>query len=840
MGSAEVQHCRTVIEQEELPLLKQLGFVPVRNHDEVIHIYPPPGKEMSISDADMNSSLRLKGSARISFQPGSLSTGSASSGSLDSPDSCHSNSSESMDSSDATNNADCEQQRTDSRLCYPEDGNNTLCKDNEQIGLERAHSRPDTLARFLSKLKYLYDEADDEEAVLISRPSGGKYVDQKAVIKAQADKVRNQLELKFRAIPLTMQADKFIEGYRPTQSRRVYNPLQTIRDRKFRSKPNYRTHRVNIWQVPISEQLQDLRWRYQNMRIQSRYTKNERKSKKRSHGNDLLNAKAGQKYNRPERFSRSSSGESSTSNCSESSLNIDKKVKSSARRSSHQSSVSNLHSQLSPHSDYRMESSASSKLLDNDSSTELIDRLQQRHEQDMNHPYGLEPEEIDMAHFKNLLPFEDNEPIPINCEEIGSKRRGTFCRNAANIAETWNRLYKTTSHTSAFSQAVSDRSSRSGNVCDQISDVDSVNSRRRSSQPFASQLSQIQSIASDSTHSIKSEKSNQVCPLVTVTNDAGQVESIEQPVPNNSNLNSYNNSNTSHLGLFAHTAPSLSKFNEFVNHANGSQDRYADVHHNSDGDVKRSSGSALTGPVLNSNIASNLSASLDGSNSKILTVFSDSMQAGNTHNKNVPFNSVSTNNNGSAAGSSRVYKKKSVVHEYHKAPWETSISCLNDELHYLKILFSVALRRDDLLKKRDRDCCKKFQLACAPLGKDLETHKASEYAQYLQSVENDIATKMNTIERGVSTSVDSIRISTDMMVGEVNSTLNKHLRSVTSRVEKLMTCRSSNMSTHLCYSFIEYGLLFIMWVVWGGCQIWKLFTMILSCFRFCSCGLVCA
>lgn len=591
-GSAEVQHCHTALDQDELPLLKQLGFLQVKNHDEGVQLYPsatnlpmsptlqlspPPNQPQPIHNSQ---SLRLKGSP------------------------------------------------------------------------EPNESNPNRLASFLSKLKYLYDETDQLEGVLTMPVGTG---DTRAAIKAQAAKVRNQLELKFRAIPLTMQAETFIEGYKPTPSRRVYNPLQTIRDRRFRPKPKRKP--PLLWDVSITEQIQDLRWRYQTMRIQSHYTRSE-KPRKRSRDIPLPS--------------------------------------------------------IEPKSEFLMpavpQKSRSTTLARNeaDQTSELIARLRSRHDS------------MDLDTDTDT----DGEPT--------RTRRPTFCRNAAHVAETWNRLYRTNSRKSGVSE-----------TC--ISDAAKTNSRS----------------SSDGALSVRRQSRSQSiegCPMLTVTNAQGSDVGVFSPSP------------------------------------------------------KRPTAASISGSI-GSPVGALGPASVSGTSV-------------------VP----TTTNTSTASPTAPSLRRRPA--EYHRAPWESSVFRIESELKFLNLLYKIALARCDSYKRRDDHCCAKFRAACAPIDEQgRRTSSCLALAQYLEAIENDLAVRNAKLEQGVVVQVDAVRVATDLIIRDVNTTLNKDLRDITSRMEKAIVCRSSTVSTYLCYAFIEYVVLMVMWLVWGGMKIWRFLLAIVSGVRYCCIGL---
>lgn len=595
-GSAEVQHCHTALDQDELPLLKQLGFIQVKNHDEGVQLYPsacnlpitpipqlapPPNKP---DQTHINKSLRLKGSP------------------------------------------------------------------------EPNEPKPVQLASFLSKLKYLYDETDQLEGVL-AMPTGTG--DTRTTIKAQAAKVRNQLELKYRAIPLTMQAETFIEGYKPTPSRRVYNPLQTIRDRRFRPKPKKKP--PLLWDVSITEQIQDLRWRYQTMRIQSHYTRAE-KPRKRSR--DILLP-----------------------------------------------SIEPKNEFLMPTAPQKPRSATVTR-IEADQTSELIERLRSRHDS-MDHDTDTDTDGEHVRH-----------------------RRPTFCRNAANVAETWNRLYRTSS-----------RKSGASDTCASI--AIKTNSRSSSDDigsPSACRQARSQSI--------------EEFPMLTVTDAQGSDVSIFAPTSRRYTGASTTGSTGSPIGALGSA---------------------------------NASGTSVT-PSLTSTTVPSI---------------------------------------GTSTGSTR--KRPA---EYHKAPWESSVCRIETDLKFLNLLYKIALGRCDSYKLRDDHCCARFKAACASIDEQgRRTSSCLALAQYLEEVENDLAERNTKLEQGVALQVDAVRVATDLIIRDVNTTLNKDLRDITSRMEKAIVCRSSTVSTYLCYAFIEYVVLMVMWIVWGGMKVWRFLLAILSGVRFCCNGL---
>lgn len=603
VGGAEVQHCRTALEQDELPLLKQLGFVQIRNHDEDVQLFSQSGAYTPPPYAADSSSLRLRGS----------------------PD---------------------------------------------------PNAGPDRLASFLSKLKYLYDETDHVECG--PHVPGGP-CDKRAAMKAQAVRVRNQLELKFRAIPLTMQAQSYIEGYKPTASRRVYNPLQTIRDRQFRPKPKRAP--PLLWDVSVTEQIQDLRWRYQTMRVQSQSMRVE-KPRKRSRDIAVPMPEPKREFLAPAPAPR--------------------------RRSSMLA---------------RLEAGGSS---------ELIARLQSRHDS------------------------ADADTDTDTDAETAHTRRPTFCRNAAHVAETWNRLYRTTTQRTADSEAC-------------VSDVAKVASRSSSDESSPR-------LGADTR------------PRLTITDVDG------------------------------------SELSTFLSHANGGAGAGAGA------DV----GSARASPSATASAY----ASANASASALAPAGSVSWTLGANASVSSDVGSLSPpNTSASSAAVARVPSPRKRQVEYHRAPWEVSVCGIEDDLQYLRLLYQIALDRGDLLKRLDRRCCARFRAACTPLGDGLQRATSPALAQYLEEVESDLATLTSKIEQGVATQVDAVRTATDLIVCEVNTTLNKDLRNVTSRMEKAIVCRSSTLSTHLCYTLIEYSLLLLMWVIWGGLKIWRLVLAVVAGVRYVCLGL---
>lgn len=658
------------------------------------------------------------------------------------------------------------------------------------------------LTSFLSRVKYLYDESESKDAIPLATSSSSSpafaaavasssstYSDQRALIKAQADRVRNQLDMKFSAMAFGSQLDHM--GDTLDSSKPHYNPLRTIRDRKD---PQIRPHlpkhpqKMSIWQIPIAELTQDLRWRFNQERlvVHKRHRNHAMQQEERSNSQ--------QAGNEPENLRNSRKG---------SIISTDEQV--NALEAVDQNHQTEPETEASPRFHYstsegempsaadslrgwdRRRSSSDNQFsnsLPRSNCAELIDRLRSAHDGD---ELAIEDEssgENSLSKVNthgSLMTNYDLAGIASSAGSVSSSVGGIsgnqssedtrlakprFCRNSASVADTWNRLYKPRQYSSNAEFLTASGGGR------RAPSVHSNNSSRMSSRRS--------SYSSDTTDRLKgavsdvSSKSteNDRIPLTRSTSSDIASTGARSDVPSKVN------------------APVLTLTSE-----NGNE-----VLLDSKSSARRRSSNAPLRKVPSP-----------------LNVGSSSALVGSDEWMGEQFGSLNQD-------------------AVRRNPLEKKCFTLDSDLRYLIAFYTTALHRaraKEVLRPCNDLESLGLRFPVLRLSDSLRNATMTDFLNYLRNVENALVARQQELDASVATPLDGLRVATDLMVSEVNMTLNRQIREVSSRMDRLTSQRGGcaiYMTTLYC--LIEYTVTFVMWAIWCFVTVVRLILCPIKGMRF--------
>lgn len=625
-------------------------------------------------------------------------------------------------------------------------------KSSIKLDEEAQLASADRMLNFLSRIKYLYYERETSENTGISIPNNFTFTDQRSIIKAQAERIRNQLDLKFSSIDFLFQADKLGGGTASDSAFAYYNPLQIIRDRGKRPKASKYHSRENLWQITISEQVEDTRRRFCTARLRVQ------KQKKKLRRNSSF---AKDTADRDVRLSEIHSPRTHSSNAtpprssSKTLLNGSLHLDPAWPRSAPSNSEFTFLTPGSVTSINRVADGPTSNLPQSDC-TELIARLRSSHsgtsQMDGSSTESILDDEVDKPQSEDAEVHDDKGPEGEFSEEYNFRSRSRFCRNSASVADTWKRLYRSRADRSRYED------------------------------------SRLKPISRISTHSSNFSQSglSLASSAVISGSDDGLCNTIEGPVP---------------------SVPQSHR-----TFSNG------DVHPVFGGSLKkRGSVDSSTDPLPFLKPISASGQEKFPDNPKISSKFSaripssgEIAEAPRVEHFLEP---------GQGFGSLRPPST-----EARKDSHERALCTLLSDLRYLIPYYSIILRRDEaglVYQPYKARMTPLMDESCAQLSDSLKSDMVAKLLPFLGKIEQTVVSEQQLLDAEVATCLNELRVSTDLMVGDVNTTMNRRIREISSRMERMSNCKSHGMCLAFLYSLLEYGVVFIMWLIWLVVQLAK-------------------
>lgn len=643
-------------------------------------------------------------------------------------------------------------------------------RSNAKLEEESQSASADRMLSFLSRTKYLYDEREISENNGLSMPGNFTFADQRSIIKVQADRIRNQLELKFGSIEFLSQADRLGSSTAHDSAFVSYNPLQIIRDRSKRPKASKHHARENMWHITISELVEDTRWRFRTARIRVQ----KQKKKQRRNGSFPRDT--------AERDSRLT--ESASSSHLNSSQMTPPRSTSAAlihgpphpdQSGPHSAPINSAFTFLTPGSatSVNRASDGPTSNLPQSDCTKLIDRLRSSHSGNSEMGGSSSESILDAEEDESKSEDPDGKEFQgqiseSDLNEDGNlKARSRFCRNSASVANTWNRLYR---------------------------------ARAESSKSEDARLKPLSRVSTRGSNFSQSGLSTTSSAVISESDDG--LYNLEEPMPHFAQ--SFRTSSNGDAHLFFGGSPADPSNGQ----SNGSVD------------------SSTEPPPVLKLIA-------DNGQEKMLDDSKWSSKSSSRKQSTSEGVELTRNEHLSEPGQGFGSLRPATV-ETRKDSHERALCSLLSDVRYLIPYYSIILRRDEagfIYQRCKAQMTPLLAGNCAQLSDSLKSDMVANLLPFLGKVEQTVVNEQQLLDAEVATCLNDFRISTDLMVGDVNTTMNRQIREISSRMERISNCKNHGMCLALSYSLLEYSVVFLMWLIWTTVQLAKPLKWLLTLVR---------